>query len=64
MVKIRNKIEARSIVGNQGNTLRISIPQEISKYIKVNSGDVAKWVLYPTTEKPEIKIEILEAENK
>lgn len=63
MVKIRNKIEARSVVGSQGNTLRISIPQEISKYVKVNSGDIAKWVLYPT-DKPEIKIEILEANNK
>lgn len=64
MVKIRNEIEARSIVGNQGNTLRISIPQEISKYVKVNSGDVAKWVLYLNTDKPEIKIEIIEAKNK
>ena len=62
MVKIRKTFEAKSKVGKQGTTLRISIPQEITKFIQVKSGDTINWII-ELTKKPVIKLEIIESED-
>lgn len=64
MVKLREKIEARSTVGIQKNTLRTSIPQKISEYVKVDPGDELNWELETNKDKPRISIEIIEAEKE
>lgn len=58
MVEYRKIVEGKTVVGQQQSSLRVTIPQEISKVIKINPGDTLKWQLDPTQEKPVITIEV------
>ena len=58
MAEYRNIIEGKTVVGQQQSSLRVTIPQEICKLIKINPGDMLKWQLDPTQEKPVIRIEV------
>lgn len=63
MVEIKKRIEALSLVGKQGNSLRTSIPKEVRTFIKVKSRDQIKWII-EITEKPDIKLEIIKSEDE
>lgn len=63
MVKLKKKIEARSIVGKQEKSLRTTIPREITNYIEIKAGDFINWTL-KTNRKTKIYIEVLLQEDQ
>lgn len=63
MVEIKKILEAMSLVGKQGNSLRITIPKEVRTLINVKDKDQIKWII-EITEKPDIKLEIIKSEDE
>lgn len=63
MVEIKKTLEAMSLVGKQGNSLRITIPKEVRTLINVKDKDQIKWII-EITEKPDIKLEIIKSEDE
>ena len=64
MVKFRKSIEGESIAGRQRNSIRVTVPREITTVLDINPGDRFKWKCNLSEKEPQLIVEIRSPEEQ